>query len=85
MGLRSGPKRNDPSAKEPRPKAALTLEKEVTNVKLTLADGSILFDAKATANNVLWKDHKVYDTGYKDNLLEKDKFGSIENIRNEIC
>ena len=68
---------------EERPKAALTLEKEVTNVKLTLADGSILFDAKATANNVLWKDHKAYDTGYEDNFIDKDKFGSIENIRNE--
>ena len=66
---------------EERPKAQLEINKEVTNVKLTLADGSTLFDAKQTASNVLWKDHKKYDTGYKNNMLDETKFGSIANIR----
>ena len=66
---------------EERPKAQLVIEKEVSNVKLTLADGSILFDASKSANNVLWRDHKGYDLGYKGNLLNETKFGSIENIR----
>ena len=66
---------------EERPKAQLVIEKEVSNVKLTLADGSILFDASKSANNVLWRDHKGYDLGYKGNLLNEAKFGSIENIR----
>ena len=66
---------------EERPKAQLEINKEVTNVKLTLADGSTLFDAKQTASNVLWKDHKNYDTGYKNNMLDETKFGSIANIR----
>lgn len=66
---------------EERPKAQLAIDKEVTNVKLTLADGSILFDAKNTATNVLWKDHKAYSVGYKGNLMDESKFGSIENIR----
>ena len=66
---------------EERPKAQLEIEKEVTNVKLTLADGSILFDAKATASNVLWRDHKDYEVGYKGNLMDADKFSSLENIR----
>ena len=66
---------------EERPKTQLEIDKEVTNVKLTLADGSTLFDAKQTASNVLWKDHKNYDTGYKNNMLDETKFGSIANIR----
>ena len=69
---------------EERPKAQLAINKEITNVKLTLADGSTLFDAKQSATNVLWKDHKIYDLGYKNNhLLDENKFGSIENIRDK--
>lgn len=66
---------------EERPKSALVLDKEVTNVKLTLADGSILFDAKEKATNVLWRDHKGYNTGYTGNFMDESKFGSIANIR----
>lgn len=67
---------------EERPKAQLAINKEVTNVKLTLADGSTLFDAKQSATNVLWKDHKKYDLGYTKNyVLDTNKYGSIENIR----
>lgn len=68
---------------EERPKAQLAIDKEVTNVKLTLADGSILFDAKNTASNVLWRDHKAYNVGYTGNVMDKTKFGNIENIRNK--
>ena len=68
---------------EERPKAQLAIDKEVTNVKLTLADGSILFDAKNTASNVLWRDHKAYSVGYKGNFMDEDKFGSIQNIRSK--
>lgn len=66
---------------EERPKAQLVIDKEVTNTKLTLADGSILFDAQASASNVLWKDHKAYNVGYNGNLMDESKFGTIENIR----
>ena len=68
---------------EERPKAQLAIDKEVTNVKLTLADGSILFDAKNTASNVLWRDHKAYSVGYKGNFMDEEKFGSIQNIRSK--
>ena len=75
---------------EERAKAQLAIDKEVTNVKVTLADGSILFDAKNTASNVLWRDHKAYNEGlsegkmsvYKGNFMDEKAFGSIENIRN---
>ena len=73
---------------EERPKAQLEIEKEITNVKLTLADSSILFDAKQSASNVLWNDHKDYKTGYtSDSLLgqhhfmDPDKYGNMDRIR----
>ena len=68
---------------EERPKAQLAINKEVANVKVTLADGSILFDAKSTASNVLWRDHKSYKVGYEGNFMDEDKFGNIVNIRNK--
>jgi len=68
---------------EERPKAGLAIDKKVTNVKLALEDGSILFDAKDTATNLLWRNHKSYDVGYKSNLMDDNKFGNIENIRNK--
>lgn len=68
---------------EERAKAQLAINKDVTNVKVTLANGTILFDAKSSATNVLWKDHKSYEVGYKGNFMDPDKFGNIVNIRNK--
>lgn len=71
---------------EERPKAQVIMNKEVTNVKLTLADGSILFDANNPSiltPNVVWDAHKGYETGYKNNLLDSNKFASLENIRKQ--
>lgn len=42
---------------EERPKAQLKVSKQVTNVKVTLANGSVLFDASSRATNVLWNGH----------------------------
>ena len=55
-----------------RPKAQLKVTKQITNVKLTLANNSTLFDASARATNVLWIDHKAHgqDTG---NVYSTDK------------
>ena len=70
---------------EERPKAQLAINKEVTNVKVTLANGSVLFDAQGPTTNVLWHDHEAYDVGYEAStrLLDASKFGNIENIRNK--
>ena len=55
-----------------RPKAQLKVTKQITNVKLTLANNSTLFDASARTTNVLWIDHKAHgqDT---DNVYSTDK------------
>ncbi len=69
---------------EERPKAQLVIDKTVTNVKLTLADGSILFDASDKATNVLWKRHQAYKEGYNaKNQMDPSIFGSLVNIRNQ--
>lgn len=70
---------------EERPKAQLAINKEVTNVKVTLANGSVLFDAQGPTTNVLWHGHEAYDVGYEAStrLLDASKFGNIENIRNK--
>ena len=62
---------------EERPKAQLSINKEVTNVKLTLADGSTLFDATQRATNVLWRDHKEYEFKYNKNKLLQDPMTQI--------
>ncbi len=67
---------------EERPRAQLAVEKEVTNVRLTLANGTVLFDAETTASNVLWQDHKYYQAGYNNGLLDGSKFSTITAIRN---
>lgn len=67
---------------EERPKSQIELEKEIANVKITLSDSSVLFDTNEQATNVLWQQHKFYDLGYNGKILDNNKFGSIENIRN---
>ena len=54
---------------EERPKAQLAINKKVDNVKVVLADGSVLFDAKQTATNVLWKKNETYEPVYAKGIL----------------
>ena len=49
-----------------RPKAQLKVTKQVTNVKMTLADNSVLFDAIGKATNVLWMDHTAHGQDTKN-------------------
>lgn len=44
-----------------RPKAQLEIDKSVANVRVTLANGTILFDINGPANNALWQDHEEYN------------------------
>ena len=55
-----------------RPKAQLEIDKSVANVKVTLANNSILFDINKAANNALWQDHKEYSID-EEKLNSKDK------------
>ncbi len=55
-----------------RPKAQLTLDKQITNIKVTLANGNILFDANETADNLIWLKMTPY------NLSEHIEDGKYE-------
>lgn len=45
---------------EERPKAGLELNKKITNIKVTLANQRILFDANAAMHDLLWVDKEPY-------------------------
>lgn len=48
-----------------RPKAQLELDKSIANLKITLANGSVLFDVNKAGDNVIWKDHTEYNLASK--------------------
>ena len=76
-----------------RPKAQLEIDKSVTNVKVTLANNSILFDINEAANNALWQDHKEYnvDEEMEDGMYEeyygdegKDRYSFRDEIQSIV-
>ena len=76
-----------------RPKSQLEIDKSVANVKVTLANNSILFDINEAANNALWQDHKEYsvDEEMKDGMYEeyygrdnRDRYSFRDEIANIV-
>lgn len=56
-----------------RPKAQLTISKEITNAKVILANGSVLFDASGRATNVTWHNKTTHEYGYNGKLMTQPK------------
>ena len=48
-----------------RPKAQLEIDKSVSNIKVTLANNTVLFDVNKSATDVIWKDHTEYNLASK--------------------
>lgn len=72
---------------EERPKAQLEVNKKVTNVKITLADKSVLVDASQSANNLSW----IVKTPYNMYELKSDSVTGIyhdyqkyDQLRNKV-
>lgn len=63
---------------EKRPEAQLKVTKQITNVKVTLADNRVLFDASDKATNVLWIDHIAHGQDTKNTYSTKENYE--ENI-----
>lgn len=59
---------------EQRPKAQLKVTKQITNVKLTLANGSVLFDASNKATNVLWLAHTAHGQDTQNTYKTSDNY-----------
>ena len=55
-----------------RPKAQLEIDKSIANIKVTLANNTVLFDVNKKGENVVWKDHTEY------NLASKKKNNKYE-------
>ena len=54
-----------------RPKAQLELNKKVEHIKVTLANGNVLFDTEQATNNLIWQGAKNYNL---DTKMEKNKY-----------
>ena len=70
-----------------RPKAQLEIDKSITNVQVTLANNSILFDINEAANNAIWQDHDEYnieeemdDGKYEEYYGEDHRYAFREEI-----
>lgn len=73
-----------------RPKAQLEIDKSITNIKVTLANNTVLFDVNKKGDNVVWKDHTGYNlnnTKDKKNDGKYDEFygkSNRYNYRSEV-
>lgn len=59
---------------EERPKAGLELNKRVSNIKLTLANGNILFDTDKTVTDLQWIHRQAYQI---DQYKDETKFDTV--------
>lgn len=59
-----------------RPKSQLKITKQITNVKVTLANGSILFDASSRATNVLWNAHTAHGQDTKNTYTMANNYSN---------
>lgn len=70
---------------ERRPKAQLKTTNQVINVKVTLANGNVLFDARDTATNVQWTKHLAHNPDinneYTDSINYNGNKMNIPSVR----
>ena len=62
-----------------RPKAQLELNKQVTNVKITLANGTVLFDADDAVANLAWIKNKDYNVETENNGKYNEYYSNSKN------
>lgn len=58
---------------EERPKAGLELNKQIHNVRITLANQTVLFDANQTVNNLTWQPKTPYNVNEMKTNTDIDK------------
>ena len=58
------------------PKAQLEVDKSISNIKVTLANNSILFDINEAANNAIWQDHEEYSIDRNKVDADNDRVGN---------
>ena len=60
---------------EERPKAGLELDKKVSNVKITLSDRTVLFDATQSVEDLIWQAKQSYNINNMKNETTYDNVG----------
>ena len=65
---------------EERPKAQLKTTKQITNVKVTLADNRVLFDASGRATNVLWIAHEAHGQDTENTYEKENNYNTKTNL-----
>lgn len=65
-----------------RPKAQLEIDKSITNIKVTLANNTVLFDVNKKGDNVVWKDHKEYNLAAEKTNKKYNEYYNISNRYN---
>ena len=63
-----------------RPKAQLELNKQVSNLKIVLANQNVLFDANESVSNLIWQPKKSYNL----TELQKDNYYATYNNYNKF-
>lgn len=61
-----------------RPKAQLKITKQITNVKVILADGTTLFDSSSKATNTLWQYHIAHSPDTNNSYQAYDSIGTTK-------
>lgn len=62
-----------------RPKAELEIDKSIANLKVTLANNSVLFDVNKAGDNVIWKEHEEYNLGSKKKNGKYEEYYADKN------
>lgn len=52
-----------------RPRAQLKLNKEVSNLKITLSNGNVIFNTNGQINNLIFMKHEGHKVDHKNNIL----------------
>lgn len=69
---------------EQRPQAQLKLNKQVTNVKVTLANNNVLFDASKQASNVVWRQHDAHGPDTGNNFTQNSNYNSVRRMKTPV-
>ena len=62
-----------------RPKAQLEIDKSISNVKVTLANNTVLFDVNKSGDNVIWKTHESYNLASKKDNGKYEEYYGVAN------
>lgn len=68
-----------------RPRAGLKLNKEVSNIKITLANGRVIFNSNQQVDNLTFMKHDGHKANYENNILRSVTLGkNVEGISPEL-